>query len=144
VVGYREQIVVLKSQWHITLVGAGREVTKITSRQSAGTTGTTYTTSTVGISASYFTAKNITFEVIILMQITLSTRLVISVFFLSFWQICKVGGQEGEVGKFRFPPIIWSLVRTYSALNMATSDFCFFSLQELRNAHLLDVNDSMT
>ncbi|KAH8945750.1 hypothetical protein BDL97_12G056900 [Sphagnum fallax] len=59
---YEEQIVVLKSQWHITLVGAGREVTKITSRQSAGATGTTYTTSTVGISASYFTAKNITFE----------------------------------------------------------------------------------
>ncbi len=114
-VGNREQIVVLKSQWHITLVGAGREVTKITSRQSAGATGTTYTTSTVGISASYFTAKNITFEVIILMQIPLSTRLVIdSVFFLSFWQIWR-------------PQI-----------------FCFFSLQELRNAHLLDVNDSMT
>ncbi len=114
---------ILKSQWHITLVGAGREVTKITSRQSAGTTGTTYTTSTVGISASYFTAKNITFEVIILMQIALSTLLVISVFFLSFWQICEVRRSKGEVEKFRFPPRNWSLAGTYSALNMATSDF---------------------
>lgn len=59
---YEEQVVILKTQTHVTLVGDGRDVTKITSRQTAGATGTTYTSSTFGISAPYFTAKNITFE----------------------------------------------------------------------------------
>jgi pectinesterase len=55
--------VVPKSKWRITLQGAGRDVTKITSRNVAGDTGTTYTTSTFGVSAPYFTARNISFEV---------------------------------------------------------------------------------
>lgn len=59
----RERVVVLKSKQHITLQGAGRDVTKITSTNAAGDSGTTYTTSTFGVSAPYFTARNITFEV---------------------------------------------------------------------------------
>lgn len=59
---YVERVVVPKSMWHITLQGAGRDVTKITSTNAAGQTGTTYTTSTFGVSATYFTARNISFE----------------------------------------------------------------------------------
>lgn len=60
---YIERVMVPKSKWRITLQGSGRDVTKITSRNAAGDTGTTYTTSTFGVSAPYFTARNITFEV---------------------------------------------------------------------------------
>ncbi|KAG0591604.1 hypothetical protein KC19_1G187500 [Ceratodon purpureus] len=59
---YNERVVVPKSKWRITLQGAGRDVTKITSKSAAGETGTTYTTSTFGVSAPYFTARNISFE----------------------------------------------------------------------------------
>nr|XP_024390475.1 uncharacterized protein LOC112289467 [Physcomitrium patens] len=57
-----ERVVIPKSKWHITLQGSGREVTKITSKNAAGDTGTTYTTSTFRVSAPYFTARNISFE----------------------------------------------------------------------------------
>ncbi|KAG0581528.1 hypothetical protein KC19_4G258700 [Ceratodon purpureus] len=59
---YFERVVVPKNKRCITLQGAGRDVTKITSSFVANDTGTTYTTSTFGVSASYFTARNISFE----------------------------------------------------------------------------------
>ena len=58
-----ERVVIPKSMQHITLKGAGRDVTKITEKNVAGQTGTTYTSSTFGVSAPYFTAFDISFEV---------------------------------------------------------------------------------
>lgn len=59
---YVERVVVPKSKQRITLQGAGRDVTKITEKNVAGDSGTTYTSSTFGVSAPYFTARNISFE----------------------------------------------------------------------------------
>jgi hypothetical protein len=49
---------------HITLQGAGQDVTKITEKNVAGDSGTTYTSSTFGVSAPYFSAYDISFEVL--------------------------------------------------------------------------------
>ena len=60
----REKLTIPATKPHITLQGAGMLMTIITHNDTANVTGSTSSSATISVDAAYFTARNITFQVL--------------------------------------------------------------------------------